>query len=85
MRWSRLAAWAGLALWLGAAQAAKDPAWWLERMTESAHNTNYQGVVLYRSGDMMETLRLVHRYEDGEVRERIFSMSVYACSICCCE
>lgn len=75
MRWSRLAAWAGLALWLGAAQAGKDPAWWLERMTESAHNTNYQGVVLYRSGDMMETLRLVHRFEDGEVRERIFSMT----------
>lgn len=51
------------------------PAQWLERMTEATRQTNYRGVVMYHSGEMMETMSLVHRYKDGEVRERIFSMS----------
>lgn len=75
MRLARLMLGAGLCLALGLANAGTDPAEWLKRMSEAARNTNYQGVVIYRSGDMMETMRLVHRYKDGEVRERIFSMT----------
>lgn len=75
MRLARLMLGAGLCLALGLAHAGTDPAEWLKRMSEAARNTNYQGVVIYRSGEMMETMRLVHRYKDGEVRERIFSMT----------
>ena len=44
-------------------------------MTEATRTSNYQGTVMYRNGEMMETMRLVHRYRDGELRERIFSTS----------
>lgn len=47
----------------------------LVRMTEATRTSNYQGTVMYRNGEMMETMRLVHRYRDGELRERIFSTS----------
>ena len=60
---------------VGVAQAGEDPAQWLVRMTDSARSTNYSGMVVYRSGEMMETMRLIHRFQDGEVRERIFSMT----------
>lgn len=48
---------------------------WLSALSEAARTTNYQGVVIYRDGDMMETMRIVHRFQDGEERERLVSLS----------
>jgi sigma-E factor negative regulatory protein RseB len=63
-----------LILHAGAALAA-DAAEWLVRMSEAVRITNYSGVVVYRSGERLETLRIVHRFENGEIRERLMSMT----------
>ena len=48
---------------------------WLTRMSESARQANYQGVVVYRSGEVLESLHVVHGFDGDTVRERLVSMS----------
>jgi len=69
----RLAAWLlGLAA-AGVAQA--DPEQLLLKAADAARTANYRGVVIYRSGGSMESLRLVHGYADGVERERLTALT----------
>ncbi|MBI2383210.1 MAG: MucB/RseB C-terminal domain-containing protein [Gammaproteobacteria bacterium] len=61
------------AVW--ASSAVAGPAEGLVRISEAARTGNYQGIVVYRDGEMLETLRLVHRFQDGEERERMVSLT----------
>lgn len=72
----RRSAWFG-ALVLAAAPAAfaADPADFLVRIGEAARNTNYQGVIVYRGDDMLETMRVTHRFKDGTEHERVQSLN----------
>lgn len=47
----------------------------LTRASESARTSNYQGVVIYRSGSSMESLRVIHGFEGGIERERISALN----------
>lgn len=57
------------------AAAAADPADWLARMSEAARTVNYQGVIVYQTQDRAETMRVVHRYEDGSEVERVQTLT----------
>ena len=52
------------------AEGARD---WLERMFTAAQTRSYEGTFVHRSGERMETMRVVHRAEDGRVSERLWS------------
>lgn len=65
---------AGLALSTGA-RAAGDPGEWLAQMSKAARMANYQGVLVYRGDEMLETFRVTHRFADGSERERVQSMT----------
>ena len=64
-----------LALALQPVHAAGDSADWLLRISEAAKTSNYQGTVVYRGEDMLETFRVTHRNQDGVERERVQSLS----------
>lgn len=66
---------AALALVQAAVAADIDAAEWLVRMSEAARNTNYQGTIVYQGDDMLETMRVTHRYENGIERERVQSLT----------
>lgn len=59
----------------GIAQAQDAASELLLRVSEAARTANYQGVVIYRGDDLLETFRVAHRYQDGEERERVQSLS----------
>jgi len=48
---------------------------WLLKASEAARHANYQGIVVYRDSDMLETLRVVHRHKNGREQERITSLN----------
>jgi sigma-E factor negative regulatory protein RseB len=65
-----------VAIVLGSAPAtADDAASWLLHVSDAARQANYQGVVVYRDGQRMEVMRLVHRHRDGKVQERLTSLT----------
>ena len=80
-RWSRLSVSVGLvaaALALGAftvAARADDAHAWLMKIDAAAREQNYDGVFVYQHGDKMETMRIIHRVENGRVRERLVSLN----------
>lgn len=47
----------------------------LLKAAEASRNATYQGVVIYRSGSNMESLRLVHGLVNGSERERISALT----------
>lgn len=47
----------------------------LERMAESLRALNYEGTLVYLHDNQLETLHLIHGVEDGQVRERLVSLS----------
>ena len=53
-------------------QAARD---WLEKMANAAQTLNYDGIFVYRNGDRMESMRIIHRAEPGDERERMVSLT----------
>lgn len=63
------------ALGLATQAEAGDAADWLLKMSESARISNYQGVVIYRGDDLLETFRVAHRYDEGDERERVQSLT----------
>lgn len=67
---------AGLAflVFTAAALAEEEPSVWLERMNQALTTRNYDGVFVHLSGGRMETLRIIHRVENDEVRERLVSL-----------
>jgi negative regulator of sigma E activity len=77
---SRLACRAGTILLTMAAMATAtagqpppdaDARAWIQRMNTSLVEGNYDGVFELRSGTWRRTYRIVHRFKDGEMRERL--------------
>lgn len=56
------------------AQAA-DPQTLLTRMQQAAGSLNYDGIFVYQHGDQLETLRIIHKLQDGVMRERLVSLN----------
>ncbi len=65
----------GLCLNLGAQAAEGQAGDWLVKAAAAARATNYEGVLVYRGDDVLETFRVTHRFADGSERERIQSMT----------
>lgn len=55
-----------------AAKSAKD---WLMRMSEAIRQNNYDGTFVYRHGDQLEAMRIVHRVNKGVSQERLVSLN----------
>ncbi|MDE2296071.1 MAG: MucB/RseB C-terminal domain-containing protein, partial [Gammaproteobacteria bacterium] len=47
---------------------------WLEKMSRAIETRNYEGTFFHVGGGRVETMRVVHRYHDGRVTERIESL-----------
>ncbi|RKT42759.1 MucB/RseB C-terminal domain-containing protein [Thiocapsa rosea] len=47
----------------------------LQRMSEALRSLNYEGTLVYSHDNRLEALHLVHRYEKGQVQERLLSLS----------
>lgn len=63
----------GLPFW-GWAESP-DAAELIARMSEAVRTQTYSGTVVYSSDARMETLRVLHEFRDGEVRERLSSLT----------
>ncbi len=64
-----------LALVLSTASAADDDARaWLERMNRALATRNYDGTFFHLRNGKVETLRIIHRVENGKVEERLVSL-----------
>ncbi len=48
---------------------------WLEKMARASQSLNYDGTFVYRNGDRMESMRIIHRASPGGERERMFSLT----------
>lgn len=48
---------------------------WLVKMSEAAKSASYQGTVVYRGDEMLETFRVTHRFHNGVERERVQSLT----------
>ena len=66
----------GVSLLLAAPAAAQSqsPHDWLEKMAASAERMKYSGTVVRLRGEDVETLRVDHFVDDGEVVERVVSL-----------
>ena len=56
------------------AAPAATPAEWLERMNRALTTRNYDGTFSHWQGGTVETLRIIHRLQDGQVTERLVSL-----------
>ena len=56
------------------ARADDDAREWLERMSEALASRNYEGVFTHSTRRQSETMRIVHRVDDGESTERLVSL-----------
>ncbi len=50
------------------------PAQWLERMNQALVGRNYDGTFSHWHGGHVEMLRIIHRFQDGTVSERLASL-----------
>lgn len=64
---------AATALW-GVALAETSPAEWLQRMSVAVEQADYSGTVVRIHNGQVQTLRVVHSYEDGRVSEKLESL-----------
>jgi sigma-E factor negative regulatory protein RseB len=64
----------GAALAEGGTKGPLSPAQWLERMNVALTTRNYDGVFSHWHGGRVETLRIIHRLQDGTVSERLASL-----------
>lgn len=63
-------------LWAGSSTAqhsGEEVRSWLDRMNNAVEELNYRGSYVHASEANAETFNIVHRFQDGEVRERICS------------
>ena len=56
----------------GAADSAID---WLMRVNQAARQMDYDGVFVYWRGQQLETLRIVHKVDGQQRRERLISLT----------
>ncbi|WP_139052643.1 MucB/RseB C-terminal domain-containing protein [Thiocapsa marina] len=47
----------------------------LRRMADALRSLNYEGTLVYSHENRLEALHLVHRYEEGQVQERLLSLN----------
>lgn len=64
-----------LAAQTGSPVASTPPAQTLLRAADAARTANYRGTVIYRSGDSIDSLRLVHGFSNGLERERLVALT----------
>ncbi len=69
-----------LALSLSAAAAAgttqdEEAQRWLQRISQAATQLNYDGTFVYRNGDWMESMRIIHRADPSGSRARLVSLT----------
>jgi len=64
-----------LVWWTQACAANPDPGERLARMAAALRSLSYEGTVVYLHGNRLESLRVVHRVENGRVREHLISLS----------
>ncbi|HEY6482352.1 MAG TPA: MucB/RseB C-terminal domain-containing protein [Steroidobacteraceae bacterium] len=53
---------------------ADEPGQWLVRMNQALNSRNYDGTFSHWHGGRVETLRIIHRVQDGAVAERLVSL-----------
>lgn len=58
----------------GTATAADDAREWLARMNDALTARNYDGVFFHVHGGRVETMRIIHRVQGGNVMERLVSL-----------
>jgi sigma-E factor negative regulatory protein RseB len=63
-----------MALVVTTASAADDARSWLERMNRALATRNYDGTFFHVRNGKVETLRIIHRVENGKVSERLVSL-----------
>jgi sigma-E factor negative regulatory protein RseB len=73
-RTSESLAWLAFVLAVATTAAAAEPQKWLERMNQALTTLNYDGVFSHIQGGRVETLRIIHRVQDGTVTERLVSL-----------
>lgn len=54
-----------------AAEQTNSAAHWLERLAPAIKMTSYRGVFVYARGDRVHSMRIAHRYHDGQIEERL--------------
>jgi len=55
--------------------SSDDPYHWLSRMAEAARTLNYDGTFVYRNGDDMESMRIIHRVDPEGERSRLVALT----------
>lgn len=48
---------------------------WLMKIGNAAHRLDYDGTFVYLHGQQLESMRIVHKVEDGRERERLVSLN----------
>ncbi len=48
---------------------------WLSRVTEAGKNLNYEGTFVYRHGNDLEAIRIIHKADEKGERERMISLT----------
>jgi sigma-E factor negative regulatory protein RseB len=66
--------WLAFTLLITMAAAADEPQKWLVRVNQALTTLNYDGVFSHWQGGRVETLRIIHRVQDGAVTERLVSL-----------
>lgn len=56
-------------------RAQDDARAWLLRVHRAPLALDYEGTFVYRQGGQLETMRIVHRGADGQVKERLISLT----------
>ena len=57
------------------ANSRPDPSELIQQMTSSANELDYEGVFIYRNGNQMETMQVIHKATDNGSMERLISLS----------
>src|SRR6478672_7223207 len=65
---------AGAALLASLAAVAEDARGLLERMERALSTRNYQGTFVHEHDGQTETMKIVHRAENGDFAERVVSL-----------
>ncbi len=66
--------WIVLALAVAGVASADEPQKWLVRMNQALSTLNYDGVFSHWQDGQVETMRIIHRMQNGVVTERLMSL-----------
>ena len=50
----------------------------IRQMSEANHKLNYEGIFIYRRQGAIDTMRIIHKIDENNVRERIVSLTGFA-------